>query len=231
MRTMNVGFKIGAFLAVLVAGSCSSEVARLSPDGAENHPIVVEPSTNVIKLPFSAPEAGLMPEDSARFENFVDAYTNGGNGAISISAASGPDSSEAIAYFGERLAEMGVPRSRILVGTHDVTNGDRRVELSFVGLAAHVDACGNWSKNLSETASNETAPDFGCSVQHNIAAMVSDPRDLVEARTLDPQADETQRSSVMGKYEQGKVFTADKRRTKELPEEQSGYSSQSGGGQ
>lgn len=230
MRSMNVGFKVGAFLAVLVAGSCSSEVATFSSDGAENHPIVVEPSTNVVKLPFSAPEAGLMPEDSARFENFVDAYMNGGNGAISISAASGPDSSEAIAYFGERLAEMGVPRSRILVGTHDVTNGDRRVELSFVGLAAHVEACGNWSQNLAETNSNATAPDLGCSVQHNIAAMVSDPRDLVEARTLDQQSDQTQRNGVMNKYEQGKVFTADKRR-KELSEEQSGYSSESGGGQ
>lgn len=230
MRSMNVGFKIGAFLAVLVAGSCSSEVATFSSDGAENHPIVVEPSTNVVKLPFSAPEAGLMPEDSARFENFVDAYMNGGNGAISISAASGPDSSEAIAYFGERLAEMGVPRSRILVGTHDVTNGDKRVELSFVGLAAHVEACGNWSQNLAETNSNATAPDLGCSVQHNIAAMVSDPRDLVEARTLDQQSDQTQRNGVMNKYEQGKVFTADKRR-KELSQEQSGYSSESGGGQ
>ena len=230
MRSMNVGFKVGAFLAVLVAGSCSSEVATFSSDGAENHPIVVEPSTNVVKLPFSAPEAGLMPEDSARFENFVDAYMNGGNGAISISAASGPDSSEAIAYFGERLAEMGVPRSRILVGTHDVTNGDKRVELSFVGLAAHVEACGNWSQNLAETNSNATAPDLGCSVQHNIAAMVSDPRDLVEARTLDQQSDQTQRNGVMNKYEQGKVFTADKRR-KELSQEQSGYSSESGGGQ
>lgn len=230
MRSMNVGFKIGAFLAVLVAGSCSSEVASFSSDGAENHPIVVEPSTNVVKFPFSAPEAGLMPEDSARFENFVDAYMNGGNGAISISAASGPDSSEAIAYFGERLAEMGVPRSRILVGTHDVTNGDRRVELSFVGLAAHVDACGNWSQNLAETNSNATAPDFGCSVQHNVAAMVSDPRDLVEARTLDPQSDQTQRSTFVGKYEQGKSFTAEKRKG-DLQNEQSGHSSSSGGGQ
>jgi len=230
MQTMNAGFKIGAFLAVLIAGSCSSEVSTLSSDGAENHPIIVEPSTNAIKLPFSAPDAGLMPEDSARFESFVDAYLNGGSGAISISAPSGPDSSEAIAYFGERLAEMGVSRSRILVGTHDVTNGDRQVELSFVGLSAHVDACGNWSQDLSETASNATAPNFGCSVQHNIAASVSDPRDLVEARTLDPQADQAQRSAFMGKYEGGKVFTADKRKG-DLSNEQSGHSSDTGGGQ
>src|SRR5689334_10384499 len=99
MRSMNMGFKIGAFLAVLVAGSCSTDTAMpLSQDGAENHPIVVEPATNSIKLPFSAPEAGLMPEDSARLEGFVDAYLNGGSGALSISAPSGPDSSAAISY-------------------------------------------------------------------------------------------------------------------------------------
>lgn len=234
MRNMNVGFKIGAFLAVLVAGSCSTESSAPPPslDGAQNHPIVVEPETSSIKLPFSAPEAGLMPEDSARLEGFVDAYLNSGNGAISISAPSGPDSSAAISYFGERLAEMGVSRSRILVGTHEIANGDKRVELSFVGYTAHTDACGNWSVQLTDTASNTTSPNFGCSVQHNIAAMVSDPRDLVEARSLDTRSDQNQRNDVMGKYEQGKVFTAEKRRSQELPEEQSGYSSgKSSGGQ
>ena len=226
MPKMNGGLRLGMLLAVLLAGSCSSDVAVMTPDGAENHPIVVEAATKSIRLPFSAPQAGLMPEDSTRFEGFVDAYLAAGNGAISISAPTGPDSSAAISYFGERLGDMGVPRSRIIVGTHDVTNGDARVELSFVGYSAHTDACGNWSQNLAETASNDTSPNFGCSVQHNIAAMASDPRDLVEARTLDPQSDQTQRSAFMGKYEQGKIFTAEKRKAKELPEEQTGYSSE-----
>jgi pilus assembly protein CpaD len=229
MSNTKLAFKIAATLAILFAGSCSSDDgATLSPDGSENHPIIVEPNTNSLKLPFSAPEAGLMPEDAARLEGFVDAYMNTGNGAISISAPTGPDSSAAISYFGERLAEMGVPRSRILVGTHDVANGDKRVELSFVGLAAHVDACGNWSKDLAQTASNEAAPNLGCSVQHNIAAMVTDPRDLVEARTLDTKPDQTKRTTSMEKYEAGKVFTSDKRST-DQSNEQSGHSSEDGG--
>jgi len=57
--------------------------------------------------------------DAAHFDAFVADYMQHGNGAISISAPQGRDASAAIAYFGERLANAGIPRERILVGTHD----------------------------------------------------------------------------------------------------------------
>jgi pilus assembly protein CpaD len=43
-------------------------------------------------------------------------------------------------------------------------------------------------------------PDFGCSVQHNIAAMTADPRDLVAPRGMDA-GDATRRETVVGTYE------------------------------
>jgi pilus assembly protein CpaD len=227
MHRWNDGLRVAALAAVLLAGSCSSDDnGFVSPDGAQNHPILVEPSNNSLKLPFSAPDAGLMPEDAARLEAFVDAYRKDGNGAISISAPSGPDSSAAIAYFGERLASMGVPRSSILVGTHDVADGDTRVELDFIGFAAHADPCGDWSQDLSLTAANDTAPNFGCSVQHNIAAMVTDPRDLVEPRGM-TAADANRRDTVVGKYEKGDITQADKRKVDKV-NEQSGAESDTG---
>jgi pilus assembly protein CpaD len=227
MLRLNEGLRVAALAAVLLAGSCSSDGGgAFSPDGAENHPITVEPTNNSIKLPFSAPEAGLMPDDAARLEAFVEAYRRDGNGAISVSAPSGPDSNAAISYFGERLAAMGVPRSRILVGTHDVVDGDTQVELAFIGFAAHTDTCGDWSQNLALTQANDTAPNFGCSVQHNIAAMVTDPRDLVEPKVLSP-ADANRRETVVGKYEKGDVTQADKRKVDKV-NEQSGAESGSG---
>jgi pilus assembly protein CpaD len=223
MPNMNDGLRVAMLSAVLLAGSCSNDAGFSSPDGSENHPIVVEPSSNSIKLPFSAPQAGLMPEDSARFEAFVDAYERGGNGAISISAPSGPDSSAAISYFGERLAADGVPRSRILVGTHDAVNGDTQVELDFIGYVAHTDACGDWSQNLAETSANYTSPNFGCSVQQNIAAQVADPRDLIEPQAMG-LANANRRDDVLSKYEKGKVTQADKHKQDAL-DEQSGRES------
>ena len=130
---------------LLLAGSCAAPMNDghgLMNDGAANHPISVSPAYTSLKLPFSAPQAGLLPDDSARFDAFVADYLSRGDGSISVSAAVGPDAPAALSYFSERLASMGVPRSRILVGTHQ---GDGRVEIGFIAYSAHTDACGDWS--------------------------------------------------------------------------------------
>jgi pilus assembly protein CpaD len=212
MSNWTHSLRMTALAATLLAGSCASDDKddiKLSPDGAANHPIMVEPSNMSLRLPFSAGEAGLLPEDAARFQGFVSAYLNDGTGAISISAPDGPDSRAAITYFAERLAQMGVPRARILVGTRDVTNADSRVELDFITYAARTEKCGDWSTNLADTAQNDTAPDFGCSVQQNIAAMVTNPRDLLGPEGQEP-ADATRRAAAFDNYEKGNVTAATK---------------------
>jgi pilus assembly protein CpaD len=223
MSNLRDGLRVAVLAATLLAGSCASDSGKFSPDGAENHPIVVEPSNRTLKLPFSAPEAGLLPEDAARLEAFVSAYLSEGNGAISVSAPQGPDASAAISYFGERLAQLGVPRSRILVGTREVGSGDKRVELDFVGYVAHTDECGDWSVDLAATSHNDTAPNFGCSVQQNIAAMVSDPRDLLGPEQMET-SDATRRHDVTDKYEKGAITQADKNKSDKKNEQGTGIS-------
>jgi pilus assembly protein CpaD len=120
---------------------------------------------------------------------------------------------------------MGVPRSRILVGTRDVAGDDRRVEINFVGYSAHTEACGDWSTNLAETQANDTSPNFGCSVQQNIAAMVANPRDVLGPQDMGV-SDATRRSDVMNKYEKGVLTQADKAKT-DKGNEQSGAVSRS----
>lgn len=210
MTNLKSVLRYASIAAVLLAGSCAAPIndgEGLMSDGAVNHPIAVAPHYNALKLPFSAPEAGLMPDDAERLSQFVADYLEHGNGALSVSAPAGADASAALGYFGERLTAMGVPRARILVGTHDATDG--RVEIGYIGYTAHTDPCGDWSKNLGDTSANRTAADFGCAVQQNIAAQIADPRDLVEPRTAD-SADATRRSGVLDNYEKGKVTSAEK---------------------
>ena len=221
--------RFASIAALLFAGSCSgfsNDGTGYTTDPQANHPISVEPSYHAIKLPYAAGNEGLMPEDAAHFSVFVADYMNSGNGAISITAPSGVGANAAIGYFGERLASLGVPRDRILVGTKQQSDGDNRVEIGFVSYKAHVDGCegGNdWSQDWSETMDNQPPPSFGCSVQKNIAAMVADPRDLAQPRTMDG-ADATRRNVVMGHYEKGEVTQADKHTTDKAVE-QSGSSS------
>lgn len=199
----------GALAAVLLAGSCAAPVndASITADPEFNHPISVTPDMRTLRVSYAGD--GLPADETQKFESFVAGYQERGNGSISISAPAGPGAAEAIRFFGERLANLGVPRSRILVGTHDVTGGDSRVEIGYVAYVARTGPCGDWSKDLSESASNLPGPDFGCATQQNIAAMVADPRDLLGPRDQGP-ADATRRTTVIGKYEKGEATGATK---------------------
>lgn len=206
--TANHVLRAASLAAVLMAGSCAEPFndGKIVADPEVNHPITVEPSYATIKVPASR---NLSPDDAAHFTAFVADYLAHGNGAISISAPSGPGASDAIAYFGEQLAALGVPRSRILVGTRDAADGDTRIEIGFVTYVAHTDACGNWSENTADTASNLPMLDFGCSVQNNVAVMVADPRDLMTTGQMG-DVDTTRRSTVLGNFDKGQPTAATK---------------------
>jgi len=209
MTVMKNVLRAASLVAVILAGSCAApfnDGSGLMNDPAVNHPITVEPHFTSIKLSFSAPQAGLLPDDTARLDAFVADYLSRGSGSISVSAASGPEATAALEYFGQRLFSMGVQRSRILVGTHE---GDPRVEIGFIAYSAHTDECGDWSDNAADTADNRPTKNFGCANQKNVAAQIADPRDLVEMRPSDP-ADATRRAVVLDNYEKGKVTAADK---------------------
>jgi len=197
--------------AVLLAGSCAApnNDAPVFADGLRNHPITVSPHYQSIRVAFSDASAGLTPEDGTHFAAFVEDYLSRGDGAISVSAPRGPSSSAAIAWFGEHLVRMGVPRSRILVGTHDADAGPLRVEIGYIVYAARADACGKWTEDASDTWTNLPLPDFGCSVQHNVAAMVADPRDLAAPRGMDA-GDATRRETVVGTYEKAQATASTK---------------------
>jgi pilus assembly protein CpaD len=197
--------KTAALLAVLAAGSCAAPVndatTGLVDDPDVNHPLLVQPSYHALKLPFSRDDAGLMPDDAQHFDEFVAGYMQHGNGAISISAPAGADAQAAIAYFGERMASAGVPRERILVGTREATDG--KVELGYIGYDATLASCGDWSSNLGYTASNRVSANLGCASQHNLAAQIADPRDLVAPEPMGP-GDAARRATVYGNYKDGK---------------------------
>ncbi|HEX2593202.1 MAG TPA: CpaD family pilus assembly protein [Rhizomicrobium sp.] len=221
--------RIASLAAVLLASSCASpnDPGFRVPDPEQNHPITVDPQYQSVRFPFSVSNAGLMPDDAAKFDAFVGDYLDHGNGALSVTVPAGNYANAAISYFGERLASMGVPRTRVLVGTR-APDGDERVELGFIGYAAHVANCDGdkWNEDLARTWDNQPMPSFGCANQHNLAAMVADPRDLIQPRGMgDPSTN--RRTTVLGHYGKGEVHTADKRKS-DIPNEQSGSSSDIG---
>jgi pilus assembly protein CpaD len=198
--------RFASLAAVLLAGSCAQPGDLNAPmasfEPADNFPIAVVPGSDTLRVSYAGPGEGLSPADSAAFDGFVAHYLAHGNGTINVSVPQGSAEQAEITYFGERLFAMGVDRSRVLVGTHPVANGDGRVELNFVEYKAETKPCGDWSVDVAEDNDNTPMPNFGCAVQHNIAAMVSDPRDLVAPRPMSA-ADAQRRATVMSAYEKG----------------------------
>ena len=76
----------------------------------------------------------------------------------------------------------------------------RLISAGYIVYGAKTDPCGNWSQNAADMAQNLPMPDFGCSNQHNLAAMISEPRDLMTPRGMTP-ADATRRGTVINTYE------------------------------
>jgi pilus assembly protein CpaD len=210
MVTQN-GLRIASLLAVLLAGSCQEfdsddKPTTLWEDGAANHPISVEPSYRSMKLPNSET---LSAGDAADLAAFVDDYISRGNGAISVSVPTSAYSSRVITALGEHLADLGVPRSHILVGVQNLAGSEGRVEVGYMSFEAHTAPCGDWSENGGVTFENTPMPNYGCAVQHNIAAQLADPRDLEQSRGLG-SPDAVQRMQVFNKYEQGQTTQSQK---------------------
>ena len=191
LRALTVG-------SVLVAGSCSAvnDGSTLSLDGARNHPIAVEPSYKDLKVQYAGSADGMSAEDAAKFDTFVSDYRVHGNGMLGISVPSGAGSRAAITFFAERAAATGISRDKILVSTREAGNSDPQVDVSYITYTARAESCGDWSENLSFTGDNLTPKNFGCSIQHNIAAMVANPRDLLGPGPMGP-VDTNRRATVL----------------------------------
>ena len=88
--------------------------------------------------------------------------------------------------------------------------------LNYVGYQARTDACGDWSEDLAFTADNQVSPNFGCSVQHNIAAR-SPIRAIWWRRAPMGRGRRRAPRRGLGNYEKGKTDRRD-----DQPPDQSG---------
>jgi pilus assembly protein CpaD len=221
MKLENI-LRTAAILCIMTASSCavSNGGDTISTDPAVNHPIAVEPSYREIKLGYGGSD-GMSTDDAVKFDAFLAEYRAHGNGSLGISVPAGASSRAATTFFAERAAATGIPRDKILVSSHDVANGDQRVDVSFITYVARAGECGDWSENMSFTIENHTARNLGCATRRNLAAMVADPRDLLGPRRFDP-ADANRATTVITNYEQGMPTAAQK------TAEQSGSVSQVG---
>ena len=108
------------------------------------------------------------------------------------------------------LASMGVPAHAITRRSYRVDDPRAlpTIRLSYPKMAAVAGPCGLWPSDLGPSIynpsynENKQWENFGCSTQHNLAAMVANPSDLVQPRT-ETAAYTPRRSIAFQKYGKG----------------------------
>jgi pilus assembly protein CpaD len=185
-------------------------------DASERHPILVsqQPTTHIVKVPPGA--NGLSGGQRAQLLDFADHYRATDNGAsrLVIQAPSGGanevSSMYAVSQIRALLTDQGFAENMFSVEDYDA-NGTREppIRVSYLRFVAEPPPCGNWSTNLANEPMNLPHPDLGCANQHNLAAMVANPADLLGPRS-ETARDSMRRDQVFTKYINGQPTGARK---------------------
>ena len=161
---------------------------------AQQHPIAVDSQVVTLTIRDDASTDELSRLDKARLRAFADSYLRNGHGPLTITAPSGSSSDihgqEVSADVRTYLNSIGVPWSSM--GGSSYRSGEtdgRDVIISYTHYVATPSPCGIWEGLREADRRNIRSPNFGCATQNNLAAMIADPRDLIEANTLtDPDS-------------------------------------------
>jgi len=196
----------------VAAAGCTSPVANgpaQSVDVETAFPIVVEPQVATLVVQVDEGLQSVARGEEDRVRAFVERWKARGQGMLNAATPTGTPNQGAAMIALEQLKKMleasGAPKGSVQYSSYRPAGGDAQapITLSFITYAAVAPDCGqNWSENLSYSPRNTPWPEFGCSTQHNFAAMVSDPRDLIEPHASD-SADAPRRSTVLEKYRAG----------------------------
>jgi len=171
----------------------------------ERHPITVEAVSAEMEILVSPQSVALLRVDETRLRAFAAAYRTRGHGPLVLSVPSETPNSMA-------ATQVAADVHRVLTqeGLHPDTVQSRPYRtndnpswaplvLSFTRYTAEASPCGDWSESYSSRYNGNATPNFGCATQNNLAAMVSEPADLVQPRTMSP-ADAAQRANVLDNY-------------------------------
>lgn len=187
-------------------------------DSSQRHPIIVSQQPATLSIRVAGGAHGLSPSQAAQVSDFLARYRSkdSGNSKLVIAVPSGsPNESAAMRAVGnmrEMIREFGFSDSTVsMVPYGGGRDPSAPIRLAYLRYVAEGPQCGHWPTNLAYDPLNLPYPNFGCAQQHNLAAQIVNPADLLGPRTAAP-ADAERRTVVMDKYRQGQSTNAEKGR-------------------
>lgn len=180
----------GALLVVcgtILSGCNAEDLAlddRYSPSYNERYAIAVE--KRPVNMGVVAHGGALSAEQINAVSGFATEAKTNAQSVVTIKYPSGnPGSREAAQGIAELMVQRGIPPSKIRASSYAGGRG-APVEVTFLRKVAVTKACGDWSSNLGFETGNDGYENFGCSIRHNMAAMVTNPEDFEGPRAMEP---------------------------------------------
>jgi pilus assembly protein CpaD len=201
--------------ATMLAGCMTNRAAipEAPPDLRQRHPIAIREGVHTVELFIGTKRGELTLDQRADVLAFARTWRRDAAGGIMIDLPAGTSNEVAAANALQQvrsiLTNMGVPPQDIEV--HRYRPSDPRtlatMRLNYPRMVASAGPCGMWPHDLGPTSDREHSENleywnFGCAAQHNLAAQVENPADLVQPRGESP-AYTPRRTTVIEKYRQG----------------------------
>jgi pilus assembly protein CpaD len=202
---------------ILVCGCQTNQqqiagVPNVPFDYRQRHPITITEAERTLQIFIGANRASLTPAQRAEVLAFAQTWKTEATGGVLLDLPAGTVNEQAsvgaMHEIQSILAASGVPPNSIMVRTYQA--GPRSfatVRITYPKVTAQAGPCGLWPKNIgpSENAEyfeNKQYWNFGCSAQHNLAAMIDNPADLVQPRAEGPVYP-MRRTTIMEAYRLG----------------------------
>lgn len=202
-RLARIAASAAAIAAASMLAGCSTELASFDdtyvPASAEeNFPIkVVE---RPVRLTVQTGAGGILQHEVSAVTRFGKEAAAKAPTRVFVQYSSASKQGRQAA--GEAVAilnQQGVPRHAI----HVTADGKGHVlTLAFSVKVAETKPCGSWTENLRPNQFNDSGTAFGCAVQQNMAAMVANPGDFEEARSMPPSQSAPQ-NPALSRYGDG----------------------------
>jgi pilus assembly protein CpaD len=202
--------------AVMLAGCVSDYEAIMEEtpkDYRQRHPIAIQEGVHTVELFIGSKRGELSMEQRADVIAFAQTWRRQATGGVLIDIPSGTSNAtaaaDALREVRAILTGAGVPPGGIEVRPY--RPADPRtlatMRLNYPTMVANVGPCGLWPHDLGATFDREHNENIdywnhGCAGQHNIAAMVENPADLVQPRG-ETASYTGRRLTVVDKYRRG----------------------------
>lgn len=198
-------------LAAMTLAGCMGGPASLGGEPPltplSRYSLQVEPGLDRIAL--AVHETGLSANQQAAVNDLVNRFAIEGAPTLVVEAPAGDDPAAIQMAWNVKtaLVAAGAPDHRIRLISYAGPDPRAPVLVGFETVRAVVPQCGTAWGSLGRTGDNQSASNFGCAVNANLAAQIANPRDIVAPRAMTP-SDAGRRSVVFDDHRKGERTAA-----------------------